>query len=186
MAYVYKVVDRVTGEYYIGFRSAHKVAPEFDLWVKYFTSSRIVKSKIDCFDPSIIEIFDSAQEAYDYEQLLIYENWEDPLMINKSCYHNKKAFKQSDHLSEDHKLNISKATKGRVFSDEHKQKLAKAKLGKPLSEETKKKMSEVRTGRSHSDSTKDKISAKHKGRRFSDDHKRKLSEAARNRRKSTQ
>jgi hypothetical protein len=51
---------------------------------------------------------------------------------------------KSHSLSDEHKLKISKARKGKPLSDEHKQKLSKSHLGKKLSDETRKKMSKSR------------------------------------------
>lgn len=39
--------------------------------------------------------FFNGNDAYDYEQYLIYENWNNPLLINDSCYHGKLRFKRS-------------------------------------------------------------------------------------------
>ena len=42
--YIYKVTNIITGEFYIGQRSAYRSGtPEEDLGVHYFTSSKIVK-----------------------------------------------------------------------------------------------------------------------------------------------
>ena len=69
-------------------------------------------------------------------------------------------------LSEEHKLKISLANKG------------KAKKGKPLSEEHKRKLREVHLGRKASAETKQLMSAQRKGKIFSDEYKDKLSDAA--------
>lgn len=50
-------------------------------------------------------------------------------------------------LSEQHKHNISLANKGRVFSKESKDKIRKAKQNTTLSQETIKKMSEAKKGK---------------------------------------
>ena len=52
-------------------------------------------------------------------------------------------------LSEETKLKIGKASKGRRHSEETKRKLIEVHKGKKLSEETKKKMSESRKGKKH-------------------------------------
>ena len=38
LPYVYKLVHKETGEFYIGFRCANKVPANEDLGIKYFTS----------------------------------------------------------------------------------------------------------------------------------------------------
>jgi len=101
--------------------------------------------------------------------------------------------------SEETKLKISKANKGREsnrkgkpHSEETKKKIGEtnkiSQLGKKLSEETKKKISSTNKGRlgffkgkKHSEETKRKMSESHKGKKLppkSEEHRRKLSEAA--------
>src|SRR5574344_3017956 len=41
--YIYKVMNIITGQFYIGQRSSYKDSPEEDLGIHYFTSSKIVK-----------------------------------------------------------------------------------------------------------------------------------------------
>ena len=106
--------------------------------------------------------------------------------------------------SEETRIKLSEAIKGRIFSEEHKEKLSiirkginlsedtRRKIGesgrgrtpwnkgKTLSEETKRKISEAHTGKSLSEETKRKISEMNKGRNkppLSEDTKRKISEA---------
>ena len=65
ISYVYKVKFIKTGQIYIGSRYSKKLTEEKiknDLWHRYFTSSKLVKSLIkkygkDMFIPKIIKIF---------------------------------------------------------------------------------------------------------------------------------
>lgn len=62
------------------------------------------------------------------------------------------------HLSEEHKIKISKVLKGHGVSEEHRRIISETHKGKPLSTETRRKISEG-----------------HKGKHLSEEHKKKLS-----------
>lgn len=70
---------------------------------------------------------------------------------------------KSSHLSKKHKLNISKAKRGKKHNFETKKKISKAHKGKKLSIEHKKKMSKAHKGKKHSLKTRKKMSLTHKG-----------------------
>jgi hypothetical protein len=95
--YVYKITDKKTNKFYIGARCS-KITPDSDLGIKYFSSSKIVKYliSINGVDNFIFEIindtFTSWKETYDYEQSIIFANWGDSQLLNKSCYYGKKDF----------------------------------------------------------------------------------------------
>lgn len=83
--YVYICVHKLTKEFYIGYRE-HNVnlnRPSTDDLPMYKTSSKFVRPKFDEFDWYIIAEFFTGIDAYQFEQQLIFENWEDPLLINK-------------------------------------------------------------------------------------------------------
>lgn len=89
LPYVYKVVNKTTNQYYIGFRKANASSPQSDLWKKYFTSSRFVKSLIseygkDDFDYEVIFAYGDWQVCYWFEQVAIKHSITDPLCLNKS------------------------------------------------------------------------------------------------------
>ena len=90
----------------------------------------------------------------------------------------KKGKKRSP-FSEEHKLKMSLAHKGKPFSEEHKLKMSLARKGKPLSEEHKRKMSLAHKGKPVSEETRRKMSLARKGKPFSEEHKRKMSLATR-------
>lgn len=93
--YVYICIHRETKEFYIGSRVANKEPSHLD-FPKYRTSSKNVKPRFDQFDWYIVAEFTyqtSKNDAYDFEQLLIYENWKDPLILNKHYSHGKSRFK---------------------------------------------------------------------------------------------
>lgn len=75
VAYVYSLRFRPTGQWYIGCRYAKHLTKETvskDLWVRYFTSSKLIKALIkvhglDEFEPKIRRIFKNADDAKAYE-----------------------------------------------------------------------------------------------------------------------
>lgn len=100
-AYVYKLVHRLTGEYYFGSRYANiklGLSPIDDLGIVYFTScSYINQSNFNQYDPHIIFENSCADKAYDYEQELIRNNWGDTSMLNRHWYTRGKCrFKVTD------------------------------------------------------------------------------------------
>lgn len=87
--YVYLLIHKEDKRFYIGSRRANKYPPEIDL-PKYKTSSKYVKEiGFENFDYFILVTFpfeDGKLDALKTEQLLIQENWSDPLIINKSVF----------------------------------------------------------------------------------------------------
>jgi len=69
-----------------------------------------------------------------------------------------KAGELPTYTSEETKLKMSKALKGRVFTAEHLENMSKSRLGKPMSQETKDKISKYRKGRKMSEEQKQRIS----------------------------
>jgi hypothetical protein len=82
--YVYKCTHKFTSEFYFGYRKANKVPAELDLGIVYRTSSKIVKSNFDNYHYEIIAIFYSSADAHMFEQSLIKESWDNPLLLNKA------------------------------------------------------------------------------------------------------
>lgn len=87
--YVYKCVNIETGQFYIGYRRNNKVPSDQD-FPSYRTSSGEIKQNFNLYEWNIIAEFFSGDDAYDFEQKLIYENWGNPLLLNKSCFFNKR------------------------------------------------------------------------------------------------
>lgn len=77
------MTNRYTGQFYIGMRSANKVVAEEDLGFSYFTSSKIVQRSFADFDAKILAYFMDQQAAFEFENEMIYANWENPLLLNK-------------------------------------------------------------------------------------------------------
>lgn len=83
LPYVYRVTHKQTGQYYIGMRSANKVIAEQDLGVRYFTSSKYVKNNFSLFNVEILAYFRDQISAFEFENNLIEQCWEDPRLLNK-------------------------------------------------------------------------------------------------------
>jgi hypothetical protein len=81
--YVYRLDHPVTGEFYIGYRCANKVSSAEDLGHIYFTSSKIVKPRFHEFTYQIIAEFFDKNDAYDFEQQLISDNFKNPNILNR-------------------------------------------------------------------------------------------------------
>jgi len=113
--YVYKVTNKQTNEFYIGYREANKLNPEMDILI-YKTSNKFIKNNFDIFYPEIIAVFfteTAKKDAYWFEQYLIENNIQDSLCMNKYFFKNgKKQFKsrKGNSLSEESiaKMKISK------------------------------------------------------------------------------
>jgi len=129
MAYVYICTHKVTNKFYIGYRCAnlkHNRPSHLD-FVKYRTSLSAIKDNFDEYSYVIYAEFFDPDSAYDFEQLLIYENWKDPLLLNSSCYHMKPRFR-SKPLTQSHKDAVGRAH-SKPKSIEHRKKLSNANLG---------------------------------------------------------
>jgi hypothetical protein len=87
-SYVYCGTHKVTSHFYYGYRCANiklNRTSSADFGLFYKTSAASIKSRFDEFDWTILAEFmdDSTGDyAYDHEQLCIYENWNDPLILN--------------------------------------------------------------------------------------------------------
>jgi|TARA_B110000977_G_C10827101_1_gene396567 hypothetical protein len=96
--YTYIIFHNNSNEFYIGSRTANRASAYDDLWRIYFTSSKLIKERIkdegtSCFTATIIDEFDTPEEAFVAEQLMISERINDPLCLNKTYQLNgKQAF----------------------------------------------------------------------------------------------
>jgi hypothetical protein len=194
------------GTQYYGVRFANKVPPEEDLWIRYFTSSKIIKELREQYDDSqfvatVDKVFESPDDARAYEEKFLTENncvgsddW-----LNRAVY--PKEFVAPKGLTpwnkgktgvytEEHKRKLSIAQKGKKFSEETKRKLSDANKGQVpwnkgktgvYTEETKKKMSDANKGKNLSEEHKKKISESLKGKKFSEETKKKMSDAMKGR-----
>lgn len=153
--YVYWCEHKETKEFYIGYHETNKLPSHLDL-PKYKTSSKIVKPIFDEFNYWILAEFEIGDDAYDFEQLLIFENWSNSLLLNKSCHYGKKArFKTQKGIkfgpmTIEYRKKISKTKTGITQSDKHRENIGLGNKGKkkgPQSAEHLRKLSLKRKGR---------------------------------------
>lgn len=180
--YVYKGTHPLTGEFYIGSRTANNLqCSHLDLRA-YKTSSTYVRPRFDEFEWIILAEFFTANAAYDFEQELIYNTWEDPLSLNQSCYYGKRRFRiPSGPRSAEWCAAQSKALIGRIIPPEWTAKAVatrRANRGWAISDETRTKLVNAHTGMKHTTESKLKMSQSMSGIAKTAEHKKKLSDAA--------
>jgi len=135
LPYVYRLDNPITGEFYIGYREANTEPAHIDL-PKYRTSAPKVKESFAQFEWYIVAEFFDGDSAYDFEQLCIHENWNNPLLLNQYNNFGKARFryklgsrkgwklsKPRKPMSDDQKLKIKNALTGRPKSESHKESL---------------------------------------------------------------
>lgn len=154
LPYVYRVTNRSTLEFYIGVRWANKAPAEEDLGFKYFTSSKVVKPQFDCYDREILAVFYHMEDAFQFEQQLIEQAWNNELCLNRQFKRGSEIrFKCSGHTIES-RQKMSQSMKGRipwnkgmvgVMSDGLK-KSADRRRGIPLTPERRSAISKSLTG----------------------------------------
>lgn len=171
LPYVYKLVHKITGEYYFGCRWANKLPSSSDLGTKYFTSSKHVKNNFDEFDILILAEFFDYNDAWLFEQSLIHENWADDLILNKHySVGNKHHYVSDDETRLKQRMsklgennpNYGKETwnkhvrgyKMPVRSEEYKKQSSLRQIGRTFSSETKTKMSISAKERAHKSNPK--------------------------------
>ena len=129
--YTYLIKHRPTGKVYYGFRAANKVDPMDDLWKIYFTSSQYVQqlieeTGIDSFDVEIRKIFDTKEQA---------SNWETRVLSKCNVLKDSRWLNQNiaGYIvpTETSKQKISEFHKGKLKSESHKEKIRQALKGKP-------------------------------------------------------
>lgn len=82
--YVYICTHKTSNEFYIGYREKnvkYNLPSDQDL-PKYKTSSKKVRARFDEYSWKILAEFTAGDDAYDFEQQLISENWNNPLLLN--------------------------------------------------------------------------------------------------------
>jgi hypothetical protein len=114
LPYVYMCIHKYSNEFYIGSRWANKIPSHLD-FPKYKTSSKKIKSSFDDFTWFIVAEFFNAGDAWDYEQQLIKENWDNDKLLN--CYfriNGKSQFRNKGGY------NLSETTKNKMKKPKNK------------------------------------------------------------------
>ena len=158
-SYVYKILCKITGEFYFG--SSFKAKRDW-----YWGSGRRIKEQIakygkENFIKEILGEFDDRVEAHKTENQYIEQFIHDDKCLNQilnrhfGSFSNEARAKKSDSL------------RGKTFSEEHRAKIGAANAialrGKHHTEKTRSKMSASHLGKNISDETRAKLSAAQRG-----------------------
>lgn len=162
--YVYICVHKVTGKFYIGYRewNVHLGKVSDVDFPEYKTSSVIVNPNFHEYNWQILAEFESGEYAYDFEQQLISEHWDDPLLLNEHCFYGKQKFRRSippwnkgktglQTVSEVTKEKIRLKRKFQVTTEATKLKISESLIGntrskKPKSIEARARMNKAQIG----------------------------------------
>ncbi len=166
MAYTYLIGWSSLNLYYYGVRFAKNCKPE-DLWTKYFTSSKKVKSMALIHgSPDIVQIrriFEDEQKARNWEAKVIRRTgavksnmWLNQSENNGKFYHSG----PRGSFSEEHKAKLSAARAGRKLTEAHKAALHNGRRGTKNSAEHTALLVEFNTGRKLSEEAKKKMRMK--------------------------
>ena len=160
-SYVYTITNKLTGEFYHGYRYRNQtlgIIPKDDLWITYFTSSNRIKNDIKkygktSFTATIIYENSNSVKCWQQEQIAIRQDWGNPLLLNGK-YHDPESsveiFRRVNILTEESRQKMSAAGKGRPKSENHKKNIAIANTGNIGSAQKRAKISRARKGKSPS------------------------------------
>lgn len=165
-SYVYKIMCKITGEYYFG--SSFNAKRDW-----YWGTGRKIKERISLygkenFIKEILGEFDDRTESHRVENQYIEQFRHDDKCLNKKLEHHFGSF------SEESRTKISAANLGKHFSEEHRARIGAAnaisQLGKHHTDETRAKMSAARRGENHpmygkhhTDEARSRMSAANRG-----------------------
>lgn len=135
-SYTYLIKFIPTGQLYYGVRWGNKVAPEEDLWKKYFTSSKYIKKLIndygsDCFDYQIRRVFNNKNKARLWEETVLkrMKVVEKDVWLNKTDNHS--ILNNIDSLNKMKETNLKRyGVKNAFQSEEIKEKIRDANIEK--------------------------------------------------------
>lgn len=175
--YTYLIGWSALDKYYYGVRYAKNCNP-LDLWVKYFTSSKKVKEYRSIYgDPDIVQIrktFNSIDEA---------RLWEHKVLKRLDVINSDKWLNNTNNISFSYEISIAASKKaaelkrGQSHSDDHKLKIAEALKGRSRDPAIAIKTQNTKIAKKK-ENPNYKIGVHPKGFVFSDDYKKKLSDAA--------
>jgi hypothetical protein len=142
-AYTYLIKCKINNTHYYGVRWGNKVSPNDDLWIKYFTSSNIIKELILKY----------GKKAFDYQVRKEFSNKEDAIMweikvltrlkvLDKPKIWNNRVISKAIRYSIHPRIGVK-------LSQITKDKISLANLGKKRTSELKKQQSLKRSGKGH-------------------------------------
>lgn len=198
-SYVYKIMCKITGEYYFG-------SSFYIMRNSYWGGGTKIRELVaqygkENFVKEILDQFDDRVEAHKKENQYIEQFINDDKCLNRKCEHHYKSFssdtikKMADghlgsknlnfgkKLSDETKAKISNSHKGKLVSKSTREKLSIANTGKHHTDETKSKISAAKLGNTNlrgkhlSDETRSKMSASHRGKTFSEEHRERIGAA---------
>lgn len=143
IAYTYLVKCKVNNTFYYGVRWGNKVIPDKDLWIKYFTSSKYVKSLIniygkDSFEYEVRKTFNTKEEAILWEETVLKRL---KVLHQPNLWLNKTISKVIRYI--EHPL------KNKSLSQETKDKIGISNKGKTRSQSFKQLKSQQTSGKNH-------------------------------------
>ena len=198
LSYTYLIGWTEHDTWYYGVRTANKHEPENDLWVHYFTSSKLVSEFRKLHgEPDVIQVdktFDDNRKAYFYEVEKLHEFD----VLNESKWLNQK-IGGSRQMTDAERKNLSMKYSGegnpfygKKHTDETKAKMSLARKQRIISKETREKLSKSISGernpfygKKHTDEAKAKMRLEWQKRRLkgipfhSKETRQRISEASR-------
>ena len=114
--YVYVCTHKETNQFYIGYRMANvrlNVPSHLDL-PEYKTSSTTVRPDWENYTWTIVAEFFDPSDAYTFEQQMIFDNWENPLLLNEHYNLGENQFRTSGPCSDKTKQKMHDAKIGKV------------------------------------------------------------------------
>ena len=177
-SYVYKIVCKITGEYYFG--SSFDAKSD-----KYWGGGKRIRERIakygkENFIKEILGEFDDRTESHRIENQYIEKFRHDEKCLNIACDHKFGTY------GEESRAKMSAFQRGKIVSYDTRAKIGAANAvslrGKKLSEEVKAKISDALRGEKNpmygkivSNETRSKLSASHLGKKLSEEVKAKIS-----------
>jgi len=124
----YVLTHKPSGKRYYGIRISKNADPS-QLWISYFSSSKIIKKMIEdegkeVFSYQVRRVFETREGALRWETKFLtkIKAKDNPLWLNR--HNGGKKFTFSGQHSAETKQAISQKLKGRKFTTEHKRKIA--------------------------------------------------------------
>jgi len=190
--YTYLIGWSNLDRWYCGCRYAHtnsnNLANPSDLWITYFTSSKIVHQfRKQHGEPDVIEvrmIFKTKEQTMKCEEKVLTKL---DAVKNEKWLNRANNGKQFNNTSEETRRKMSESGKKKKLTEEHKQKIRDnhcslkpgfvgPNKGRKFSKESAQKHSEwMKNNFKHTEETKRKMSELNKGKKLTEEHKQKLS-----------
>lgn len=176
MRYIYKIINRVNGKYYIG--QTNNLEKRWKGHLQYAENesgflihSAIRKHGSENFEFEMIEACED-EDANELEKkwILHYESFDKGYNLTSG---GDSEFKRSELTIQ----RMSESKRGHEVSEETRKKIGDANRGRVMSKEAREKMSRSRKGHEVSEETREKIREKHVGKNVSDETRKRISEA---------